>query len=95
MTILQIYPNEDLIEKSVEKLDMMRSNSLLKKNNTLLLVLEIISKLADINKGYMQNYQLLLLECLESEDETIKHMTIRILFKNINDSNIEIIIEKI
>ena len=95
MTILQIYPNEDLIEKSIEKLDMMRSNSLLKKNNTLLLVLEIISKLADINKGYMQNYQLLLLECLESEDETIKHMTIRILFKNINDSNIEIIIEKI
>ena len=85
MTIIQIYPNEDLIRLGVDKLEILRNNSLLKKNNTLLLILEIISKLADINKGYMQNFQILLLDCLESEDETIKHMTIRILFKNINE----------
>ena len=85
MTIIQIYPNEDLIRLGVDKLEILRNNSLLKKNNTLLLILEIISKLADINKGYMQNFQMLLLDCLESEDETIKHMTIRILFKNINE----------
>lgn len=38
---------------------------------------------------------MLLLDCLESEDETIKHMTIKILFKNVNENNIELIVENI
>lgn len=95
LTIAQIYPNEELINMAVEKLDVIHSNSFLKKNNTLLLVLEIVSKLANIDKKYIQNYQLLLLDCLDSEDETIKHNTIRILFKTISDQNLQLVSQSI
>jgi hypothetical protein len=59
-----------------EKLDLFLNNSFLKKNNSLLFILEAIEKFADLDRKYLQNYQVLLLECLDSEDETIKHMSI-------------------
>lgn len=78
-----------------EKLDLFLNNSFLKKNNSLLFILEAIEKFADLDRKYLQNYQVLLLECLDSDDETIKHMSIWILFKNVNETNIELVIEKI
>lgn len=92
LTIVQIYPEETLINLALEKLELILNNSFLKKNNSLLLVLEAISKFADLDRKYLLNYQVLLLECLESEDETIKHMSIRILFKNVHESNLELVI---
>ena len=95
ITLMQIFPKEELIEICLEKLEILRMNGFLKRNNSILLVLKIISKIVEIDTKYIEDYQMLLLDCLDSTDETIKHLTINILFKNITAENIEIVVKKI
>ena len=95
ITLMQIFPQEELIKICLEKLEILRMNGFLKRNNTILLVLKIISKIVEIDTKYIEDYQMLLLDCLESSDETIKHLTINILFKNITSENIEVVVLKI
>ena len=56
MTITKIYPDIQLIKKYFEKLEVLRMNSFMKTNNCHLLVLKIISSLADIDSSYIEKY---------------------------------------
>lgn len=95
MTTIQIYPFDELIKLALEKIELILKNTVLKRNDTLFLTLKILSKLIDIDVKYTANYQLLLLDCLDSADETLRQLTVDILFKNITPVNLSLVITKI
>ncbi len=95
MCLIQIYPNKELINITLEKIEAIRMNGFVKESNTTYLMLKLISQLVEVDKKYTESYQMLLLSCLDSQDETIKHLTINILFKNINSNNIELVVKQI
>jgi hypothetical protein len=95
MTSLQIIPNSNLTEVCAEKLDLLDKSSVMKRQDRLYLMLRIIFRLIDVDKKYIINYQLLLLDCLDSPDEALRQNTIEILFKTISGQNLDLIIGKI
>lgn len=95
MTALQIIPKSELIALCVEKLDLLDKSVVLKRQDRLYLILRVIFRLIDVDKKYITNYQLLLLDCLDSPDEALRQNTIEILFKTISGANLDLIIGKI
>ena len=95
LTALQIFPREDLINLCVEKTELLEKSPVMKRQDKLYLILRIIFRLADVGKGHIANYQLLLLDCLDSSDETLRQNTIEILFKTISSQNLELICGKV
>lgn len=92
---LRIYPHDGLIQLCVEKVDLIERSLVMKKQDRRYLILKIISVLIELNPKLSTNYQLLLLDSLSSVDETIRQITIEILFKTVNSQNIEMICQHV
>ena len=53
-----------------------------------------LKSLTEIRSEFIGEHQLFVVGCLESRDDTIKRITLELLFKNTNSNNLEIITEK-
>ena len=42
----------------------------------------------------MENYQLIIVDCLESKDEALKKETLELLYRMTNNNNVEVIVSK-
>lgn len=90
-TISNIYPNENLIQDAASSLKrfLESQNSNIKYMG--------IRGLSHIYKQYpqlLEDYQLVIVDCLESKDETLKRETLELLYKMTNNKNIEVIVSK-
>ena len=90
-TITQIYPNHALIENAAQ----LVSRLLTAVNNNLKYtgITGLIS-IVKINPSYSLRHQLVVVDCLEDTDETLKRKTLSLLYKMTNTTNVKIIIEK-
>jgi AP-4 complex subunit epsilon-1 len=91
-TITKIYPNPSLIENAAQ----LVSRFLTADNNNLKYtgITGLIS-IVKINPSYSLRHQLVVVDCLEDTDETLKRKTLTLLYKMTNNSNVKIIIEKL
>lgn len=90
-TITRIYPNPNLIENAAQ----LVSRFLTAENNNLKYtgITGLIS-IVKINPTYAIRHQLVVVDCLEDPDETLKRKTLTLLYKMTNAGNAEVIIEK-
>ncbi|KAL5469365.1 hypothetical protein EMCRGX_G030615 [Ephydatia muelleri] len=91
-TATSIYPNSALIEKvshSVARL-LVTPN-----NNWRYLGIQALSQLVQVNPKYALDHQLVVIDCLDDVDETLKRKTLDLLFKMTNPRNVTTISEKL
>ena len=90
-TITKIYPNPSLIETAAQ----LVSRFLTAENNNLKYtgITGLIS-IVKINPSYAIRHQLVVVDCLEDSDVTLKRKTLALLHKMTNNSNVCVIIDK-
>jgi AP-4 complex subunit epsilon-1 len=64
-------------------------------NNLKYLGISAIKLFLAIDPQFANDYQIIVVECLESSDETLKRETLELLYKMTNQDNIEFIIHKL
>ena len=91
-TTTTIYPNSGLIENAAHCI----SRFLTSENHNLKYtgITGLIS-IVKINPTYASRHQMVVVDCLEDTDDTLKKKTLNLLFKMTNPNNIRIIIEKL
>ena len=90
-TITKIYPNNNLIENAallVARLLTAENNNL--KHTGITALINIVK----INPSYAIKHQLVVVDCLEDADETLKRKTMTLLYKMTNTGNVTVIIDK-
>jgi AP-4 complex subunit epsilon-1 len=90
-TITKIYPNNNLIENAaqlVARLLTAENNNL--KHTGITALINIVK----INPTYAVRHQLVVVDCLEDVDETLKRKTMTLLYKMTNTGNVTVIIDK-
>lgn len=90
-TITKIYPSNSLIENAaqlVARLLTAENNNL--KHTGITALINIVR----INPSYAIRHQLVVVDCLEDTDETLKRKTLTLLYKMTNTGNVTVIIDK-
>ena len=90
-TITQIYPNHALIENAAQLVSRLLTAD---NNNLKYTGITGLISIVKINPSYSLRHQLVVVDCLEDTDETLKRKTLSLLYKMTNTTNVKIIIEK-
>lgn len=92
VTISRIYPNQYLLEQAANSI----SRFLTCENNSLkYLGINGLINIINVNSKYCMEHQMVVVECLENPDETLKRKTFELLIKMTNQSNLEVIVDKL
>lgn len=92
LTITKIFPNTDLLEQASTAISKFLTPK--SKSNLIYLGINCLKHLTNINSNYIQRHQLFVVDCLESKDDTIRRITLELLYNNTNANNLEIITDK-
>jgi AP-4 complex subunit epsilon-1 len=91
-TIANIYPYQGLMSEAAAVLTKYLEP--VSTNNMKYLGIQALSMLYKTNPKLLDDHQLIIVECLESKDETLKKETLDLLFKMTTQENIEVIVAK-
>jgi len=94
-TIASIYPNSYLLEAASNSLARFLSAEHQSNNNLKFLGINALISIVSINPKYAIEHQLVVVDCLESKDETLKRETLDLLHKMTNTGNVETIVDKL
>eukprot|EP00300_Choanocystis_sp_HF-7_P043308 c9888_g1_i1.p1 GENE.c9888_g1_i1~~c9888_g1_i1.p1 ORF type:complete len:1198 (+),score=305.45 c9888_g1_i1:40-3594(+) len=90
-TICKIYPNTQLIDTAAAKIgEFLKSEN----QNLRYMGLNALSTIIQVNPKYAAEHQLVVIDCLEDPDETLKRKTLALLFKMTNQMNVGAVVEK-
>ena len=91
-TITKIYPSPELVELAAGSIGRF-----LKADNNNLKYLGITALVAvvQVNPAYAAEHQLVVIDCLDDPDETLKRKTLELLCKMTNPVNVTVITEKL
>ena len=90
-TICTIYPNSQLIELASNTISRFLSSD---SPNLRCTGINGLTLIIQINPNYVMNYQNIIVDCMEVNDETLKKNTFELLYKMTNLKNVEVIVEK-
>ena len=90
-TICYIYPNDDLIKVAGEYVSRFLKSDSPNLRCTGIIGLGLIIQ---INPKYVMNFQNIIVECMEVNDETLKKYTFNLLYKMTTVNNVEFVVEK-
>ncbi|OMJ93383.1 hypothetical protein SteCoe_3624 [Stentor coeruleus] len=90
-TITKIYPNQTIIENAAHLVSRLLTAE--KKNLKHTGITGLIS-IVKINPIYAIKHQLVVVDCLEDSDDTLKRKTLTLLYKMTNTTNVTVIIDK-
>ena len=90
-TICNIYPNDDLTRIAGESISRFIKSDSPNLRCTGIIALCLIMQ---IDPKYVMNFQNIIVDCMEVNDETLKKYTFNLLYKMTSVSNAEIIVEK-
>lgn len=97
-TVATIYPNSQLLElASVSLARFLNPGGLAisLNNNLKYLGINALISIVAINPKYALEHQMVVVDCLESRDETLKRETLDLLYRMTNPQNIETIADKL
>lgn len=95
LTCLKSYPSKDLLPICVSKFALLRNFKPLKQESRRVLELQVIGQFIRIDKKYLSSFQMAVVECLESFDETVRSLAIDVLFEALQESNCQPIVKQI
>lgn len=94
LTICSLYPNKILLRqasKAVSKFLSTHSNN----SNLTYMGIKALRHLALKDPALITDHQVFVVRCLESNDDSMKRITLELLYKNTNSNNIDIIVNKL
>lgn len=91
-TITSINPNNELLELAEEIISKFLNSDL---NYLKYIGIKCLSKIAAIDPSYAIPHQIMVVDCLEDNDETIRRCTLELLCNMSNPQNIKVIISKL
>lgn len=97
LTICDLYPNSTLLEKAsktIGKFFVHDVRGKINSHNLRYLGIEAMRSLVRINPKYAAQHQLHIVECLEHPDESVRRLTLDLLYKTTNSSNLEFIVKR-
>lgn len=80
-------------QKAIEKIDTLLTSTALKKSIRMFLILKLVEMIIQLEPQMIKSYDKFLIECLDSEDDSLRIPSLSILFKSQSDS-IDIITDK-
>jgi AP-4 complex subunit epsilon-1 len=100
--VTSIYPNNNLMETAAAGVSRFISISKLfktfkanKSQNLLFLGIQCLKSIVRINAKYAAQHQQAVINCLEHKDESIKRVTLDLLYAMTNPDNCEVIVKKL
>lgn len=94
ITICALYYNKPLLDIASGAVSKFLNPSL-SNSNMIYLGITALKHITQIDPSYLQDHQAFVINCIESNDETIKRITLDLLCKNASPVNIEIITSKL
>ena len=94
LTICSLYPNKILLRqasKAISKFLSTHSNN----SNLTYMGIKALRHLALKDPALIEDHQVFVVRCLESNDDSMKRITLELLYKNTNSNNIDIIVNKL
>ncbi|CAD8095829.1 unnamed protein product [Paramecium sonneborni] len=87
-----IYPQQSLLEQAANSVSRFLKSD---NNNLKYLGINALTQIVSISQKYVLEHQMTIVDCLESNDDTLKKETLELLFKMTNEQNCEVIIQKL
>ncbi len=87
-----IYPLQSLIDAASNTISRFLSSE---SHNLKYIGINGLASIVKIDPKYTLNYQMLVVECLEDSDDTLKIKTLDLLYRMTNKQNVEAIVEKL
>lgn len=94
LTICSMYPNKILLQqasKAVSKFLSTHSNN----TNLTYMGVKALRHIALLDASLIGEHQVFVIRCLESNDDSMKRITLELLYKNTNSNNINVIANKL
>tara|TARA_B100000524_G_C23634057_1_gene364260 strand:- start:377 stop:1489 length:1113 start_codon:yes stop_codon:yes gene_type:complete len=91
-TVTTIYPNVHLLEAAASHIGRFVSSD---NHNLKYLGIKALASIVQVNQKYALEHQLLVVECMDDPDETLKRKTLELLFRMTNASNVVFVVEKL
>jgi AP-4 complex subunit epsilon-1 len=90
--ITSIYPTSNLLTIAFNAINLYFANS---SPNLNYFGIKSIIQLMKVDVSYANSYQDQVLECIDHYDESIRRLTLSILFELSNQNNVQVIVEKL
>lgn len=91
-TITTIYPNLQLLEAAANHISRFVSSD---NHNLKYLGIKALAQIVQVNQKYALDHQLLVVECMDDPDETLKRKTLELLFRMTNATNVLFVVDKL
>eukprot|EP01012_Entosiphon_sulcatum_P040357 TRINITY_DN53_c2_g1_i1.p1 TRINITY_DN53_c2_g1~~TRINITY_DN53_c2_g1_i1.p1 ORF type:complete len:1119 (-),score=215.85 TRINITY_DN53_c2_g1_i1:24-3173(-) len=91
-TITCIYPNSQLIEAAADAISKFITSP---NANLKYLGITSLSSIVRIDAKHATQHQMIVIECLEDSDETIRRKTLDLLYAMTNRNNVEVIVSRL
>jgi AP-4 complex subunit epsilon-1 len=91
-TITGIYPSNSLLEIAAKNISRFLSSE---NMNLKYLGVTGLAEIVQVNPVYAAEHQMVVVDCLESEDETLKRRTLDLLYRMTNPQNVSVIVSKL
>ncbi|KAG8078863.1 hypothetical protein GUJ93_ZPchr0007g4617 [Zizania palustris] len=89
--ISSIFPNPKMLDAAAETTSkFLKSDS----HNLKYMGIDALGRLIKINPDIAEEHQLLVIDCLEDPDDTLKRKTFELLYKMTKSTNVEVIVDR-
>lgn len=90
--ITRIYPDHSLLELAASNISRFISSD---NHNLKYLGVTGLAQIVQVNASYATEHQMVVVDCLEDPDETLKRKTLDLLFRMTNPQNATVVVDKL
>jgi len=90
--ITRIYPHHDLLELAATNISRFIQSD---NHNLKYLGVTGLAQIVQVNASYATEHQMVVVDCLEDPDDTLKRKTLDLLYRMTNPKNIEVVVDKL